>query len=363
MAEKQGIPLDSIDGFPEAASNRLAGLWITTAEELVSAARQEEGTRGLAEYLEMTEDEIVDLVEMAVAALPPGVSFAPDDIMEVGLGALDEAEGAGPEDEPVAMAPDLPQQVDFRDRMPPVRDQESRGTCVAHACVAVREYLLGDTSTQGDFSEQFLYWDCKRRDGHPTIEGTWIRVGMQCLEEDGVCVEQVWPYNPNPVPGDEGQGPPPAGAMEDAGGYRVESSTKLQPRWTATLRQTLADGKVVAFAVPVYRYWITQPVRSTGDIRMPLSSDTRLGGHAMALVGYQDDPDVPGGGFFIVRNSWGAGWASDSALTAGHARLPYEYLSQFGRSAFTATAPKDDAGKEDETFWDQVRHWWKNLFG
>ncbi len=38
MADKQGIPLDTIDGFPEEVLRLLAELWITTAEELVGAA-------------------------------------------------------------------------------------------------------------------------------------------------------------------------------------------------------------------------------------------------------------------------------------------------------------------------------------
>ena len=54
------------------------------------------------------------------------------------------------------------------------------------------------------------------------------------------------------------------------------------------------------FAVPVFTYWLTEPVRSTGDIRMPLPTDRREGGHAMCFVGYQDDASVPGGGFFLA---------------------------------------------------------------
>jgi len=57
----------------------------------------------------------------------------------------------------------------------------------------------------------------------------------------------------------------------------------------------------------------------------------------MILVGYQDDVAVPGGGYFMVRNSWGEGWASESDLAAGYARLPYKYIADNGRSAFTAT--------------------------
>jgi hypothetical protein len=368
MAEKRGIPLSSIDGFADEAVSQLAGLWITTAEELVSAAGEDGGVQGLAEHLGLPEDEMNDLVELAMAALPPEFSFAPEDVMEVGLGAMDEAEGAGPDAEPVFFAA-LPGQVDLRHRMPPVRDQGRRGTCVAHACVAVREFLLGEASTGGDLSEQFLYWACKQRDGYAG-SGTWIRVGMASLQEAGVCVEQVWPYNPNPMANNEGQGPPPEDADDDAAAYKIESSMQQQPRWVNNLKEALTADKAVAFAVPVFRYWLTQPVRDSGDIRMPLSTDQNIGGHAMCMVGYEDDPEVPGGGFFLVRNSWGTDWAPDSIVEAGYARLPYEYMVQYGRSAYTAMAPEPGPEPEPEpeptddgglTGW--LRRLWDSIFG
>ena len=364
MAEKQGIPLSSIEGFPESAANRLAELWITTAEELVGAAVREDGPLGLAEFLGVSEAEVMELVEQAMAVLPPDVSFAPDDIGSFGLGALDEPEGDDPDAEPVSFAP-LPGQVDLRDRMPPVRNQRNRGTCVAHACVAVREFLLGKESTSGDLSEQFLYWDCKQKDDYPG-EGTWIRVGMACLKQDGVCVEQVWPYNPQPILGNESQGPPPAGAADKAASYRISDSQKLEPRWVNALRQTLADGKPVAFAVPVFTYWFTEPVRSTGDVRMPLSTDNVEGGHAMCMAGYEDDPSVPDGGFFLVRNSWGTTtWGKDSVVEPGYARMPYAYISQYGSSAYTASAPKEPPppGNDNGSLFAWIWQWLRRIFG
>jgi hypothetical protein len=339
MAEKQGTPLDTIDGFPETATQRLAELWITTAEELVGAAARKDGRRGLAEYLGASQEEVAELVERAQTVLPPDVSFAPEVIERYGLGALDEPEDESPPEEaPVALAA-LPGQVDLRERMPPVRSQGRRGTCVAFACVAVREFLLGEESAQGDLSEQFLYWGCKRRDLFQG-PGTFVWTGMTCLEEDGVCVEQVWPYNPQPIEGNEGQGPPPDDAARKATDYQIGDWQKLRSRWVNALRQELARTRPIAFAVPVYTYWFTEPVRSTGDIRLPLSTDEIEGGHAMCMVGYQDDPDVPGGGMFLVRNSWGVGWARNSAVEPGYARIPYAYIQKYANSAYVASMRK-----------------------
>jgi C1A family cysteine protease len=361
MADKQGIPLDTIDGFPEAAVRRLAELWITTAEELVGAAAREDGRRGLAEHLGISQEEVGELVERAQATVPASASFAVEDIERHGLGALDEPEDEEPPEEaPVAFAA-LPGQVDLREHLPPVRNQGSRGTCVAFACVAVREFLLGDGSAQGDLSEQFLYWDCKRRD-LISGPGTFVSTGITCLESDGVCLEQVWPYNPRPIGGNEGQGPPPEDAARKAADYQITDWQKLRSRWVDALREKLADGQPIAFAVPVYTYWFTEPVRSTGDIRLPLPTDKREGGHAMCMVGYHDDPEVPGGGLFLVRNSWGATtWAANSAIEPGHARIPYAYIEQYANAAYVASIEPSDANGCTILRW--LRRIWEWLFG
>jgi hypothetical protein len=347
MAEKEGIPLTSVEGFPEEDARQLADLWITTVEELVAAGRRENAVQGLAEYLDRSEEEVHSLLDRAEAALPAEFAFAPDEIVPHGLGALDEPEEEGPEPGAFAFAT-LPPNVNLRDRMPPIRNQENRGTCVAFACTAVREYLLGEeASAQGDLSEQFLYWGCKERDGYDG-SGTWIRVGMEVLKDMGICVEQVWPYNPNRMPNNEGQGPPPDGAVEAADAYLVDESAKLHARWVDDLRQTLVDGYPIAFAVPVYTYWFTDPIRNTGDIRLPLSTDNKEGGHAMCMVGYEDDDDVPGGGYFYVRNSWGEGWGNQSPIGPGHARIPYAYMEKHGTSAYVARAEPEPGDDEEE---------------
>jgi len=53
------------------------------------------------------------------------------------------------------------------------------------------------------------------------------------------------------------------------------------------------------------------------------------GGHAVLAVGYKDDVTVSGGGYFIVKNSWGSGWGMH-----GYFNIAYSEVTgtcQFGR--------------------------------
>ncbi|MAT44992.1 MAG: hypothetical protein CL609_21885 [Anaerolineaceae bacterium] len=361
MADKKGIPLTDVKDFPPEVIKKLAQLWITTVEELVGAAIRENGPAGLGKLLGLPVEEVIRLVDLAQDHLPAGVSFSPDEVQRFGLGALDEPTAEEPPPS-FSFAP-LPSKVDLIKHMAPIRNQKQRGTCVAFACTAVREYLLPETIQVNDLSEQYLYWNCKEHDLF-NGPGTYIHVAMNRLLQDGQCREEDWPYNGNKIPNNEGQGPPPEGIADKAVAYRIEETQKLPARSVNHLRQSLAEQKPIAFAVPVYEYWFSQPLYSSGDIRLPLPDDKLAGGHAMCMVGYEDDPDLPGGGFFMIRNSWGTDWAGESTLGAGYARLPYAYMEEYGKSAHTAAVHNPVIEEETKTgFIASILRFLRSLFG
>ncbi len=362
MAEKKGTPLAGLPGFSEDVLAKLAAYWIETSEDLAGAAASEGGLAGLMNVLDLSQEAVVSLVATAQAALPPTVSFAPGDLQPHGLGALDEREPGDEKEEPPSFTP-LPPSIDLRAGFGPVRNQGQRGTCVAHASAAVREYLLGGQPPALEFSEQYHYWDCKQHDLIPNQPGTYIRIAMARLQENGICLEETWPYNPNLIPGNEGQGPAPQPAIDGAGRYRISGSTRLVPTQIEGLCASLARGKPVAFAVPVYDYWFAEPVRSTGDVRLPLPGEPLAGGHAMCLAGYQYNEVVPGGGFFLVRNSWGADWAWNSTIAPGYARIPFAYINQYANSAFTAEVSAEPLPESPASGWRAFVEWLRRLFG
>ncbi|MEN4011884.1 MAG: C1 family peptidase [Chloroflexota bacterium] len=365
MAQKSGIPLSSIANFPEEILSLLAAYWITTAEELVAAALTEEGPLALSQALNIPIEKVNHAVELAQNALPAGVSFDTRDVQSFGLGALDEAEDDDSRPSARLSFAPLPEQVDLRNDFPAIQNQGQRGTCVAFATTAVREYLLAKMPGYKNLSEQHLYWNCKQHDG-VSGAGTYISVAMERLLADGQCPEETWPYNPLPIAGNEGQSPPPADAREKGLPQRISETRRIPARSVADLKQALADGQPVAFAVPVFTYWFMEPLRRSGDIRLPFSSDRQEGGHAMTMVGYQDDPEVPGGGYFHIRNSWGTSWASESLLGSGYARLPYAYMQYYGNAAHTASVsvlPEPQPEEKKKGFFARLWDFIRRLFG
>ncbi|HIH98053.1 MAG TPA: C1 family peptidase [Thermoplasmata archaeon] len=223
----------------------------------------------------------------------------------------------------------------------PIRDQGQRGTCVSFGSVSFLEFEFINHKGYPqnlDLSEQFFFWACKQRDGFPNSDGTSMTAARDVTKYDGACLERTWPYNPYPT-SDPAQGPPPSGAKEEAEEYTIQDIDYI--RWRidlSKLKNSLKQRHIAVFAVPVYASWYySEETKRTGEITMPVANDKRIGGHCMALVGYKDDADYPGGGYFILRNSWGTDWAYESLYGAGYGTIPYAYIKQYWQGGWVAS--------------------------
>jgi hypothetical protein len=264
-------------------------------------------------------------------ALPPdplleNVVVSLDDI-ERRIAAMDLPKSAG---EPGTGA-------DLLSSFGPVRHQGKRGTCVAHAVCALAE--CRERSSQGndaDLSEQYLYWSAKRSDGFPERSGTTIEVAVDRLVADGVCTESMWPYVRDPISGNESQDPPPAGAADEAHNHKLASYEGVTGQHSGVIRARLDGRRPVALSVPVFPNWVGNPMlKASGFIPMPLPGSKPDTGHAMCAVGYAFDDEFAGGGYLVLRNSWGEDFASQSPVARGHALLPFSYWDDYGWEAFT----------------------------
>ncbi len=345
-----GVPLSSVPGLTAAQANTLTDSWIVTAQEFVALHGTNEKLRDrLAQALGIPRAALDDLVAAAKKLIPPtrdirslemereaaqtryslgALLDEPPEVMEerLKLSAYTPPEGRAL----------LPSSHSLLDGLPPVRNQGSRGTCVAHAVTAVREQLeiAAGCPPEINLSEQYVYWWCKAHDGIPKASGTYVSVGMRCLNETGAPWEELWPYVSRETD-DQGQGPPPPAAANGDIAFRTLRSQEFNRTDITGIKTCLHEGRVVAFSVPVFDSWYASSATSRwGKITLPLPGEPADGGHAMTLVGYQDDPDAPGGGYFLVRNSWQP-WSWDGVWQEGYGYISYAYVSRHATAVFS----------------------------
>jgi Papain family cysteine protease len=331
--------------YAEPVKGALAELGLEDCEQLVAATAVPGISKKLRNKLGLNKPDFKSLLQSARSALPASRAelVSQPAPRNLGLGVrtpsadiIAVAEVGAPHrvpEIPAAEVAALPGFVNLVPLMSSIRNQGARGTCVSFALTTLNEYVLSRYGLQRDLSEQHLYYETKLIDGAPNDCGTWQAKAVIALRDRGQCLESIWPYDPN-LPCNNHGAPPPT-ARSNGLEYRLDAYP-IPARNVAAYKAQLTKQLPVTVSIPVYDSWYTSnEVRRSGRITMRFGNEQPSGGHAVVAVGYQDSPGSPGGGYFILRNSW-VPWAYDSPYGAGYGIIPYQYITNDAWEAYSA---------------------------
>ena len=210
----------------------------------------------------------------------------------------------------------LPVRVDLRAGCSPIEDQGELGSCTGNAIAGIVEYMDRRAGKMIDVSRLFIYYEERVLINTVNYDsGAYIRDGIKVVNKKGACLESVWPYMISRY-----RTKPSTAAYSDALKRKANAYQKCA-NFTA-VKQALAQGFPVVVGFDVYESFETQAVANTGVMPYPQAGEQLLGGHAVALVGYNDTTQR-----FIARNSWGTGWGD-----RGYFYMPYQVIQNTNMS-------------------------------
>lgn len=203
--------------------------------------------------------------------------------------------------------------VDLTNKMPPILDQDTTNSCVAHATSSAIQYQrMQENEPNYIPSRLFIYFNSRALENDTNEDnGTQIRDAIKSVISLGAPDENFWAFNPTQVttkPNNQAY----KNALTD-----IVTQYMRVPVNEAGITSALIQGYPVIFGTTLYTSFESSEVASSGIVPMPKASESIIGGHAMLIVGF-----IPSKRMFIVRNSWGTAWGQK-----GYCLFPYEYLT------------------------------------
>ena len=193
----------------------------------------------------------------------------------------------------------LPSIIDFRPQLQPVRNQGTQGTCYAQSAACMKELQeLNDYGLDEYLSPQFFYnnrdyWNNGEQDGDDINEdyGMTGRDVMRILQHVGICKESEYSYGTIDKIDEI-----PEYLKITAADHKIKNYARVNS--LIDLKSSLSENGACLIAFPVYNY--------SDQLWIQNNDEAMVGGHAMTVVGYDDEQQ-----HFIIRNSWGENWGHD----------------------------------------------------
>jgi C1A family cysteine protease len=226
---------------------------------------------------------------------------------------------------PVQLA-SMPTSVDLRQYCSPIQDQGDLGSCTGNAIAGQIDLIDKKNGKNLQVSRMFIYYEERMIEGDISYDnGAYIRDGIKACYTYGAPLESLWPYDVNKF-----ANRPSSQAYADALNRKVTGYQRCSA--FADVKNALAAGNPVTIGFDVYSSFETGTWwEPTGTGLMPFPNtrtEQLLGGHAVCLVGYNDNMNNTGKGYFIARNSWGSSWGQQ-----GYFYMPYQVIQTTSMSS------------------------------
>ena len=208
----------------------------------------------------------------------------------------------------------LPEKIDLRSQWGDILDQGSLGSCVSNSVAYQLRYLLKkQTGIVKNMSRLFIYYNGRLLAGLSVNEDTGLtmRGGFQSVASKGTIEETLFPYiilKYKDKPSDSLYAI--AEQYKNIKYYSVEQDLNA-------LKKCLKDGFLISFGLTLFSSFMSSTVAKTGKVPVPNENvDRRVGGHAMTILGYDNNLSS-----FIVANNWGKNWGAN-----GFCFIPYSII-------------------------------------
>jgi hypothetical protein len=190
----------------------------------------------------------------------------------------------------------LPKSINWFNMSIPVLNQGNQPACVGYSSVGMKEEQeMLEINKVINFSGLDFYKRLKELDGMPNEQGTFIRVAMKTLQEEGI--KDI-----------------------DKNVYKIESYASVKS--IDELKYAITANGFAVIGISVFDSFYS-PENGIIDYK---EGEKNNGLHAIILGSYDDNVEK-----FILKNSWGIDWG-----LGGYSYITYKYIEKALNDAWTS---------------------------
>lgn len=217
----------------------------------------------------------------------------------------------------------LPNKIDLISKMPTPGDQGAQGSCVGwavgYALKSYQEYNRFSSGEQRPYSPSYIYNQIKIGDCN---SGSYIVDALNILQRQGNTLLEEFPYDQNSC-----TTIPSENLKRAAAAGKISKWRRLNPENIDEIKAQLSSHQPIIIGMKVYNNFYSY----MGGVYRSVSGNV-LGGHAMIVIGYDDEKNS-----FLIQNSWGTDWGE-----SGRIWMTYDLFSSIVREAYVTEDIQND---------------------